>query len=226
MYWCSIIFSSCLTAFQSKLAILHSFSVFLRAGLSIHCPRQNLRNPENPLYAWFMSNSFSTPRAFKEFENLFTPSISTHMRPHCSGKRSFDWTKLEEPPQDYRFLDIDVSWTIRDVEDVITIPERLSEGSDVENSISTFLAVRNERLSLLSKLIYVYQHLARTLHPLLVSTILDCAPSIFSPDGKSSEIEISMMVTICQIVSLLYGTLLGSAEVVSDISPHRLSNSS
>ena len=173
-----------------------------------------------------MSNSFSTPRAFKEFENLFTLSISTHMQPHCSGKQTFDWTKLEEPPQDYCFLDIDVSWTIRDVEDVITIPERLSEGSDVENSISTFLAVRNERLSLLSKLIYVYQHLARTLHPLLVSTILDCASSIFSPDGKNSEIEMSMMVTVCQIVSLLYGTLLGSAEVVSDTSPDRLSNSS
>lgn len=226
MYWSSIIFSSCLTAFQSKLAILQSFSVFLRAGLSIHYPKENLRNLEGPLYAWFMSNSFSTPRAFKEFENLFTPSIYTHMQPHCSGKRTFDWTKLEELPQNYRFLDIDVSWTIRDVEDVITIPERLSEGSDVESPISTFLAVRNERMSLLSKFICVYQHLARTLHPLLVSTILDCAPSIFSPDGKSSEIEMSMMVTVCQIVSLLYGTLLGSAEVVSDTSAHRLSISS
>lgn len=67
-----------------------------------------------------------------------------------------DWTRLEEPPQDYRFLDIDVPWTIQDVENVITIPERLSEGSDVESSISTFLAVRNKRMSLLSKLICVY----------------------------------------------------------------------
>jgi len=189
-------------------------------------PKENSRNPEGPLYAWFMSNSFSTPRAFKEFENLFTPSISTHMQPHCSGKRTFDWTKLEEPPQDYRLFDIDVSWTIRDVEDVITIPERLSERSDVESSISAFLVVRSKWMLLLSKLICVYQHLARTLHPLLVSIILDCAPSIFSPDARSSEIEMSMMVTVCQIVSLLYGTLLGSAEVVSDTSAHRLSNSS
>lgn len=134
----------CLTAFQSKLAILKSFSAFLRAGLSIQDLKENSRNPEEPLYAWFMSNSFSTPRAFKEFENLFSPSTPSETQSRRSEKWIHDWTQPEEPPQDYRFLDIDVPWTIREVEDVITTPGRLSEGGDIESSIPTFLAVRSK----------------------------------------------------------------------------------
>ncbi|KAL9716171.1 rRNA processing protein [Leucoagaricus gongylophorus] len=189
--------SSVILSPPSKLAILKSFSAFLRAGLSIQDSKENSRNPEEPLYAWFMSNSFSTPRAFKEFENLFASSTPSDTQSRRSEKWIHDWTQPEEPPQDHRFLDIDVPWTIREVEDVTTTPGRLSEGSDIESSIPTFLA-----------------HLARTLHPFLVSTILDCAPSTFSPDAKTSETETSMMLTVCQIASLLYGTILASAEVV------------
>jgi hypothetical protein len=61
-----------------------------------------------------------------------------------------------------------------------------------------------------------FQHLCRTLHPVLVSTFLDCASSVFTLDGKQGDTETMMVVTVSKLVSLLYGTILSGNENVSD----------
>jgi hypothetical protein len=61
-----------------------------------------------------------------------------------------------------------------------------------------------------------FQHLSRTLHPVLVSTFLDCASSVFTPDGKQNDTETMMVVAVSRLVSLLYGTLLSGNENVGD----------
>ncbi len=58
------------------------------------------------------------------------------------------------------------------------------------------------------------QHLARTLHPTLVSTFLDCAPTVFSPSSSPPETELQMVTVVCRICRSLYGRLLqDTAEV-------------
>ncbi|KAJ3568803.1 hypothetical protein NP233_g5483 [Leucocoprinus birnbaumii] len=180
--------SSVILSPASKLAVLQSFSAFLRAGLSNKDSSITRTDPERPLQAWFMSKSFLTPKAFEDFESIFITSSSR------STAKSLDWDRPEETYGNYRLAEMDVPWTMQEVEE-ISMPSGSSSESSSEKSLSIFLS-----------------HLSHTLHPLLISTILDCAPSVFSPDAKGSETEASMMVAVSQIASLLYGTVLGDAE--------------
>ncbi|KAF5355996.1 hypothetical protein D9756_003829 [Leucocoprinus leucothites] len=180
----------------SRLAVLQSFSAFLQAGLSMEQSRNTPKDPERPLHAWFMSTSFQTSTAFEDFENLL---VSSSALVSDSTQRSCEWEISEEPPQNYQLLDVDVPWTTQEIDDVVTNSGSLSEGGSPESSLSTFLS-----------------HLSRTLHPLLISTILDCAPSVFAPDAKGSETEASTTLAVSRIASLLYGTILGGAEAAPE----------
>lgn len=68
--------------------------------------------------------------------------------------------------------------------------------------------------NIVSAILNSLQHLARTLHPTLVSTLLDCVPTIFSPSSSPPETELQMIVVVCRICHTLYGRLLqDTAEV-------------
>ncbi|KAJ7487700.1 hypothetical protein B0H11DRAFT_2157103 [Mycena galericulata] len=55
-------------------------------------------------------------------------------------------------------------------------------------------------------------HLARTLHSTLVSTFLDCAPSVFSPNGTVDETQAKSIVAVAEITRHLYGSILQSVS--------------
>jgi pre-rRNA-processing protein IPI1 len=57
-----------------------------------------------------------------------------------------------------------------------------------------------------------FQHLARTLHSTLISTFLDCAPSVFSPNGKVDETQAKLIVAVAEIARHLYGAILQSTS--------------
>ena len=57
------------------------------------------------------------------------------------------------------------------------------------------------------------QHLARTLQPTLVSTFLDCAPSVFSPSTIPPETELQLVLSAAEIARELYGNVNPTARV-------------
>lgn len=74
---------------------------------------------------------------------------------------------------------------------------------------------KNDRNFDLYSTLTPFQRLSRTLHPVLVSTFLDCASAVFTPDGKESDTETMMVLAVSRLVSLLYGTILSENEDVS-----------
>lgn len=110
---------------------------------------------------------------------------------------------------------------MHELEDVATSSGGLLQGSNTGGSISAFLLVWR-MVALITPALTVLQRLSRTLHPVLVSTILDCAPSVFAPDSKGNEVDTLMIVAVIRIASLLYGTMLGDIEMVSDMEVHPL----
>ncbi|KXN89955.1 hypothetical protein AN958_04959 [Leucoagaricus sp. SymC.cos] len=193
--------SSVILSPSSKLAVLQSFSSFLRAGLAIKRPNHASGGIGGPLNAWFMSKSFASEDAFWKFESTLTP-IPPSSTKNNHLVRTFNWDQPEGWDRDHPLINSDISWSLREVEDVLPSSDSTLERFKIEDSTSSFLSV----------LLIGVQRLCRTLHPLLVSTILDCAPSVFAPDAKASETEASMILTVSQIASLLYGTILGGGE--------------
>lgn len=52
------------------------------------------------------------------------------------------------------------------------------------------------------------QRLARSLHPVLLATFLDCAPLVLSLSSDPSETEAQSILAVGQIVRSLYGFIL------------------
>ncbi|KAF9452699.1 hypothetical protein P691DRAFT_180962 [Macrolepiota fuliginosa MF-IS2] len=183
----------------SKLAVLQSFSSFLRAGLTRDRHNGISQSSDVPLHTWFMSQSFTSRGAYQKFENTLMPASQLFQKTRFRTQRTPTWiyarNDAHEYPQNYAFVDYRTSWSVQEIEDVVMDSGNLSDGPSVEDSASVFLP-----------------HLARTLHPILVSTILDCAPSVFAPDGKGSDTEASMMMAVSQVASLLYGAIIGGNE--------------
>jgi pre-rRNA-processing protein IPI1 len=58
------------------------------------------------------------------------------------------------------------------------------------------------------------QRLAHTLHPILVSTWLDVAPSVFVADASGDEISAQLAISVAQIAGCLYGTIFRDTDLV------------
>lgn len=58
------------------------------------------------------------------------------------------------------------------------------------------------------------QKLCQILHPVLISLILDCAPSVFAPTPSNSEAEQELLLAALEIARCLYGRLLRDGSLV------------
>ena len=58
------------------------------------------------------------------------------------------------------------------------------------------------------------QRLAHTLHPILVSTWLDVAPSVFVADRSGDNLNSELAISIVQIAGSLYGTIFRDVDLV------------
>lgn len=58
------------------------------------------------------------------------------------------------------------------------------------------------------------QHLARTLQSTLISTFLDCAPTVFSPTSDPPGSELQLILAVAVISRSLYGAIFQDSTSV------------
>ena len=63
------------------------------------------------------------------------------------------------------------------------------------------------------RVLMILQSLTTTMHPVLVSTFLDCAPSVFSPTPTDLGNDLQAIQALMRISQHLYGHLLRVPEV-------------
>ncbi|TBU34542.1 hypothetical protein BD311DRAFT_746356 [Dichomitus squalens] len=193
----------------SKLIVLKSLESFLsRAVASSWSSKDGSELSSSVLVTptWYLSSSFASTSAFGAFDALLQPSsFRCGADPLRLGDTRVWLPEVSENGGEsfvgqFSLLSESCSsaWSFHDLTDVDAAVALLREGqagsgTDVE--------------------ITCVAHLARTLHPTLVSTFLDCAPTVFSPSANPPETELQMVIVFCRICRSLYGRLLqDSAE--------------
>ncbi|KAJ7110117.1 hypothetical protein C8R44DRAFT_634671 [Mycena epipterygia] len=179
----------------SKLVVLQSLSTFLRCAVSARTAGDRLESPSvSSIDTWYLASWFQTPEAYGVFDQLLRPrhSQADHGRlPHRIWQAEVDLEFEDEPPCHYPLLGpFGSKWTLQQLSESVDGAGNTANGGG-ENS--TFV-----------------RHLARTLHSTLISTFLDCAPSVFSPNGKVDETQAKLIVAVAEITRHLYGAILQS----------------
>ncbi|KAI0800897.1 hypothetical protein C8Q74DRAFT_1314301 [Fomes fomentarius] len=188
----------------SKLVVLKSLSTFLSHAIASAWHPRDLAQASGATLAtptWYLSSSFSSTSAYEAFDALLRP---------MSARRSSQsaWVWSEETPENAEedfaghfplaMAPCSTEWSMHDLSVDAVISAVQEEGQSMMGSGAEVACVAN---------------LARTLHSTLVSTFLDCAPSVFSPSFGPPETESQMMLVVCRICRSLYGRILqDSAE--------------
>ncbi|KAJ8494635.1 hypothetical protein ONZ51_g2221 [Trametes cubensis] len=189
----------------SKLVVLRSLATFLNYAVSI-TGRNNDSAVDAPLAAlitptWYFSSSFASTSALHAFDALLQPIRSQS----TSGTRADDvrtWHPEHSVETEEDFVgkfDLaqpsSTAWMAQDLDSVHAAVIALS--ADGQSSVDG-----------LDPQVTAAAHIARTLHPTLVSTFLDCAPTVFSPSSSPPETELQMVLVVCRICRSLYGRIL------------------
>ncbi|TFY52738.1 hypothetical protein EVJ58_g9842, partial [Rhodofomes roseus] len=179
---------------SSKLVVLKSLSSFLNCALSTPSA-SNHAGPSSStcsIPTWFLSSSFTSSEAFETFDSLLKPTLPARgILPHEKWKEEVDMElNFESFYGDFRraFAPINEGCSLQELCDI----DVAASGQSSDSSARTSFVV----------------HLARTLHPTLVSTFLDCAPAVFSPSGGPPETELQMVQAVGEICRCLYGAIL------------------
>ncbi|KAJ7293677.1 hypothetical protein C8J57DRAFT_34512 [Mycena rebaudengoi] len=181
----------------SKLVVLQSLSTFLRHAVSSRASRGRLESPSSSsIDTWYLASWFQSIDAYDVFDHLLQPRHSrSDMDRYRTWQAQISDMDLEDSPP-YKYLLLDSSfgsgWTLQHLSDI-----EGASGSSVDGD-AAFVT-----------------HLARTLHSTLISTFLDCAPSVFSPNGNVDEVQAKLIVAVAEITRHLYGAILQSASEVS-----------
>ncbi|KAF7307005.1 Ipi1-N domain-containing protein [Mycena indigotica] len=170
----------------SKLVVLQSLSTLLR-----HSTSNSTTGVSSTLDTWYLRPWFTTDVAYTTFDDLLRPRLTTPTEPSIrSWRPEADFEEEDDVGVHTLVQPIGSIWSL---EELSHIPEK-SEEIDTEGS-SIFLA-----------------HLVRTLHSTLVSTFLDCAPAVFSPNGRADETQSKLILSVVEIARHLYGPLLRSSS--------------
>ncbi|KAM5530783.1 hypothetical protein V8D89_015524, partial [Ganoderma adspersum] len=188
----------------SKLVVLRSFESFLAHAVSSSWNAKDTRESSAGSLTtptWYLSSFFASTSAFDTFDALLQPRVSLNgdslrLKDRRIWSPEISGDSAETFVGQFPFVaDLCSSaWSLQDIADiddaVATLREegRVGSGTDAE--------------------IVCAEHLARTLHPTLVSTFLDCAPTVFSPSSSPPETELQMVAVVCRICRSLYGRLL------------------
>ncbi|KAJ7492529.1 hypothetical protein FB451DRAFT_1218647 [Mycena latifolia] len=184
----------------SKLAVLQSLSTFLRWAVSSPSPssqdRDRLESSSvSPIDTWYLASWFRTPEAYGVFNQLLQPR---HFPPD-NGPVQKTWQEEADLELEgdctcpFSLLSPSGSqWTFQQLSDIV---DNAGKTANEDGDDSIFV-----------------RHLARTLHSTLVSTFLDCAPSVFSPNGKVDETQAKLIVAVAEIIRHMYGAILQSTS--------------
>ncbi|KAJ3895018.1 hypothetical protein GG344DRAFT_39697 [Lentinula edodes] len=170
----------------SKLVVLQSLSRFLEAATGI---QSTLLTSED---FWFLSPSFHTTEAYITFNRLLRPSSTLQSLPHKA------WSLEMEPEAD-----------------IFPVASAMATHT---GNLSCQLQELSDHVSLSSLLrdsTTYLQRLAKTLHPTLVSVLLDCAPAVFSPSNSPPETEMDSISAVVSITRTLYGLIMQDSSPAS-----------
>ncbi|KAJ7169975.1 hypothetical protein C8R46DRAFT_219616 [Mycena filopes] len=175
----------------SKLVVLQSLATFLRHAVSSpRTFRDRVESPSaSPIDTWYLASWFKTPEAYEAFDHLLQPRPiqGANRQPQTAWQAEAD---LEfDGDACYRPLpeSCQSEWTLQQLSEIVDGADRSASGEDAASFI---------------------RHLSRTLHSTLVSTFLDCAPSVFSPNGSVDETQAKLIVAVAEITRHLYGAIL------------------
>ncbi|KAI0273534.1 hypothetical protein BC834DRAFT_921576 [Gloeopeniophorella convolvens] len=202
--------ASVMLSTASKLVVLKSLSKFLHAAL-------NSTSNGNENYAstssgptWCFSSAFADPAAYSAFDSQFRPTT----RLPSDAKPPLRLWQPEVDPEDdtehfvvdlksVEFENADLSYTLKDLSDAIS---SLAHNDSLQAS------------SQLSDLHGNYEaRLARTLHPVLLSNILDSSPSVFNPGSTPLPTDLGIVSAATNIYHSLYKALLTRADSNSNV---------
>ncbi|KAL0951086.1 hypothetical protein HGRIS_007824 [Hohenbuehelia grisea] len=180
---------------SSKLVILESLSSFLNQALSTPNSATTLRdlNPSSSsLGTWYLASSFTSLEAYQTFDQLLQPS-SVLYRPverrwvlNVEVEEDDDLSlhcSLAEPRR--------AELSLQQLSDIVSSSGQLVMSGFAASSSSSFVT-----------------RLSQTLHPTLISTFLDHAPSVFTPNGLLSETDVQLVLVVANIARSLYSTVL------------------
>ncbi|KAI0306660.1 hypothetical protein B0F90DRAFT_1623288 [Multifurca ochricompacta] len=190
---------------SSKLLVFKSISKFLRAALGISANSdKGLRSTSSNLTLCF-SSAFSAPAAYQTFDALFRPT--TYLQPSTQPPTR-RWKARVGPGDDaehfafnYKSIEFERAYSLQDLDDATlsAISSDLHKGSQLAYRQSDF-----------------EMRLAQALHPVLLSNLLDSAPSVFVPGSTPPQTELGIISAVACIYRNLYGALLQGTEANSN----------
>lgn len=183
----------------------------------------NAGDPHNTM--WFLQSSFATQFAFEAFNHSLSPfraelsqNYSIHQwRGISDAARDFD----EDYVNDFSLANIDENdilncWPLKELD---STSERAGLKARSDGNASA-LAVRDSPFLLDVYLSSCLQQLLERVAPVLVSTFLDCAPSVFSLSGPrtspTTSVNVGLVDAVGKIARILYGVVLSQASEFSD----------
>ncbi|KAJ7038093.1 hypothetical protein C8F04DRAFT_1326018 [Mycena alexandri] len=137
-----------------------------------------------------LASWFKTPEAYQAFDRLLQPRHiqGKNRPPHRTWQAEVDLEFDGDAPCHHPLLGpFENEWTLQQLSEIVDGADRSASGGDAASFV---------------------RHLSRTLHSTLVSTFLDCAPSVFSPNGSVDETQAKLIVAVAQITRHLYGAIL------------------
>ncbi|KAF4572843.1 hypothetical protein EYR36_007353 [Pleurotus pulmonarius] len=172
---------------SSKLILLQSLSSFLRHALSFGASTSHDDPYTAPFNSWYIRPSFTSQDAHTSFDDLLRP---THSQPSKSKKRQ--WRA------EANYGDGDIFVPYCPFADIVSPDVSIQA---LEESVSSAVVDETDVKAPL------VMHIARALRGTLISTFLDFAPSVFSPNGKASETDMKLVLAVANIARSLYSSI-------------------
>ncbi|ORY74513.1 hypothetical protein BCR35DRAFT_306649 [Leucosporidium creatinivorum] len=177
---------------SSRLAVLTTLATFLRSALSPHASSSSTPPP------WYLSTSFSTPRSYSTFLTSLTPSTSTPIAIPSSAE--IEPPSLPIEPFSLAFDGPSSDLALELLGLVSPPPKPYATAANGSTALQPTL------LSLL--------------HPTLLSSFLDAAPSAFSPttlltstsSSHGADPELQTIVAVVGVARELYWREFGGSE--------------
>lgn len=200
---------------QSKALVLTSFSNFVGHAIAT-LERKDDDENRNSMPTWFMASSFSSKEANDDFRALLRTSrfdSSTTLLLGLSETHGYyhGAYPFHDISNEQKLGDLDMSDIHSDISALMQ--KQSSEGSLDSAALHLILVSLMLHMLCIHVNLFLLQSLTTTVHPVLVSTFLDCAPSVFSPTQTNPESETQTVQALMRIAQYLYGHLLRTAKV-------------
>ncbi|KDQ20313.1 hypothetical protein BOTBODRAFT_27733 [Botryobasidium botryosum FD-172 SS1] len=211
--------SSVVLSSTSKLILLKSLSSFLRISLS--GSQDASESPSTEQAAWYLASSFSSGQAYRTFIQLLEPIRTASVHSSSCPKPTFvSWQPQVDPFGVQEFDGGEVfmeTFELGDVHLAGLESWKLDELVGLESILESYQSVGAGALIIVADL-------ACTLHPILLATFLDTAPTVFGPQSQTPssgiqvlDVNVELVCAVGEIAKELYGAILrNSADLSAD----------